>query len=350
MARTQRGKSLSAQVKAKSKEAVSESKKSYEGNTEVMISTGSTLLDLATTGGRVYGGGIPGGIAVVAYGPSGTGKTVLACEVAGDIKRKGGEVNYKDAEARLNSTWAEIFDLHMDEIEYDKPNTIKATFQPLYNWEPDPDSINGYIIDSLAALSTDMEMDNPDGDKMGMRRAKEFSEHYRKCARIITNKNILLFATNQIRENADAGLYQRKDVNPGGKAIEFYASLIYRFRNSKAIKKEVKIAGKTEKRVVGIEVTIEVDKSSVWKPHRTADVIIYFDYGIDDIRANLQYIKKYTSNTTYKVKDESLGNSLDAAVAKVEELGLEKKLKKQVIKLWEEVESKFEVNRKKKKR
>jgi RecA/RadA recombinase len=348
MPKTKRGKSLADQVKTKAKEPISDKTKKFEGNTETMISTGSLLLDLATSGGRVYGGGIPGGISVVAYGPSGTGKTVLACEVAGDIIRKGGAVNYKDSEARLNPDFAEIFDLEMDDIEYSKPNTIAETFNPLYEWKPNPDSINGYIIDSLAALSTDMEMEGE--DKMGMRRAKEFSTHYRKCARVITNNNTLLFATNQIRENADAGLYQRKDVNPGGKAIEFYASLIYRFRSSKPIKKEVKIAGKSEKRVVGIEVTIEVDKSSVWKPHRTADVIIYFDYGIDDIRANLMYVKKYTSNTTYKVKDVNLGNSLDAAVLKVEEQGLEGKLRKQVIKLWTEIESKFEIERKKKKR
>src|SRR3989304_5312943 len=77
-------------------------KKEYDGNDEVMISSGSTLLDLAMSGGRKRGGGFPGGIMVVAYGPSGSGKTVLACEVAGYIQRQGGQVNYKDSEARLD--------------------------------------------------------------------------------------------------------------------------------------------------------------------------------------------------------------------------------------------------------
>ncbi len=323
----------------------------FEGNTEVMISTGSTLLNLAISGGRVYGGGITPGVMVVAYGPSGSGKTVLACEVAGDIQRKGGSVNYNDSEARLNKNFSKVFDLVYDKINYKKPNTISEAFQPLYKWEPDtPDQVNGYIIDSLAALSTDLEMDNDEGDKMGMKRAKDFSEHLRKGARKITDNNYLLFCTNQIRQKVDAQKFERKDINPGGKAIEFYASLILRFTNASKIQIEKSITGtgKKVKRTIGIKTTIEVVKSSIWKPFRSAPVIIYFNYGIDDIEANLQYVKDYTSNKTYTVKNRNLGNSMAKAVAIVEKNNLEKKLKKQVISLWEEIESKFEETRKSK--
>ena len=322
----------------------------YEGNVEKMVSTGSTLLDLAITGGRKRGGGIPGGIMVVAYGPSGSGKTVLACEIAGAIQRQGGAVAYQDSEARLNKDFSKIFDLKYDEINYAKPNTIPECFKPLHKWEVDTNVINGFIVDSLAALSTSMEMDNEDGDKMGMRRAKEFSEHLRKGARGITNKNLILFCTNQIREKADAKKFERKDINPGGKAIEFYSSLVLRFSSFKQIKKEVKIKGKLEKRSIGIEGILEVVKSSIWKPYRSAPITIYFDYGIDDVRENLKYIKRYTGATTYMYKENKLGTSLDGAVDLIEKNDWEKKLKKQVILLWEEVEEKFKVERKKKQR
>lgn len=323
-------------------------KEEYEGNTEIMISSGSTLLDLAISGGRKHGGGLIGGTMVVAYGPSGSGKTVLACEIAGNIQRQGGKVNYKDSEARLDKKFSEIFDLKYDKINYEKPNTIPEAFLPLYKWKVDPTKINGYIIDSLAALSTNMEMSDDDGDKMGMRRAKEFSEHLRKGARIVTNNNLLLFCTNQIREKADAQKFERKDINPGGKAIEFYASLILRFSSFKKIVKEVKIEGKIVKRVIGIDVTIEVVKSSIWKPFHEANVILFFDYGIDNIRANLQYIKDFSSATIYTINGESLNVSLDKSVRMIEADGREKELEEQVIELWEEIEEKFNVERKKK--
>jgi RecA/RadA recombinase len=323
-------------------------KKEYDGNMETMISTGSTLLDLAVSGGRKRGGGLPGGIMVVAYGPSGSGKTVLACEVAGCIQRQGGKINYKDSEARLDEKFSQIFDLQYKKINYSKPDTVPEAFLPLSKWKVDTGVVNGYIVDSLAALSTTMEMEDDSGDKMGMRRAKEFSEHLRKGARIVTNNNLLLFCTNQIREKADAQKFERKDINPGGKAIEFYSSLILRFSTFQKITKEITFEGKVVKRAIGIEATVEVVKSSIWKPYHDAKVIIYFDYGIDDIRANLQYIKDYSSNKIYTINGEALNVSLDKSVKMIEADVREQELKNQVINLWESIEAKFNLNRKKK--
>lgn len=347
--RTRAKASLETQIKNRvSKKPVK--KPEFEGNDEIMISTGSTLLDLAISGGRKRGGGIPGGIMVVGYGPSGTGKTILACEIAGAIQRAGGALKYRDSEARLDAGFAKLFDLDYENVDLTRPNIIPDAFQDLYKWEVDNTVINGYIIDSLAALSTSMEMDNDAGDKMGMRRAKEFSEHLRKCARVIKQRNLILFCTNQIRENADAGLYSRKEVNPGGKAIEFYSSLILRFTSFKKIRNEVKVKGKLVKRVVGIEGVIEVDKSSIWKPHRTANISIYFDYGIDDIRENLKFIKTYTGATVYYVNETKLSQAIEKSIEMVEQQDLEEELKNQVIDLWMEIESKFEIERKPKKR
>jgi protein RecA len=325
-------------------------RKEYEGDTENVLSTGSTLLDLAISGGRVRGGGIPAGIMVVAYGPSGTGKTVLACELAGEVQRKGGVVDYKDAEGRLNKPFAEVFDLDVEQMVYSKPDIIPEAFKTLMETKHEKDQLYGYFVDSLAALSTSLEMENEEGDKMGGRRAKEFSMYLRKSKQIISHGNIILFCTNQIRENMDGGAWARKDVNPGGKAIEFYSSLILRFTRFKKIKESVLVKGKKVERVVGIEGEIEVDKSSIWKPHRTAEIVIYYDYGIDDIRANLQFVKNYTGSKVYSVNDNVLNNSMEKSIQVVEEESLEEELKNQVIDLWEEIESKFEHERKKKKR
>jgi recombination protein RecA len=342
-----RGSKLSEQVKSHVERPSKLSKK--EGNTEIMISTGSTLLDLAISGGRVEGGGIPGGIMVEIFGPSGCGKTVLLSEIAGDIQRKGGDVMFRDPEARLNKVFARIFDVDFDSLDYDTPNTVTDVFAAINKFEG-KGKINGCMTDSLAALSTDMEMDNDDGDKMGTRRAKEFSEGLRKNARIIQKNNILMVCSNQIRENMDAGHFGEKHSSPGGKAIGFYSSVRLRAFNPRKLKKKVKIKGKEVERVYGVQTQIEVYKNSVDAPYRTAPVSIIFDYGIDDIRENLQFLKTYTEATTYQVLGESLDRSLEKSILLVEQQGLEDDLKQEVIELWKSIEQKFQSERTKKKR
>ena len=355
MQRTQKDKEpISKQVKAKVRTSGNKAKPKleYEGSTETMISTGSTLLDLAISGGRIRGGGIPAGIFVEVFGPSGTGKTVLLSEIAGMVQREGGEIMFHDPEARLNKQFAQIFDFELDEVDYGTPDTVPEVFQSVREWDPNnPKAINGIFADSLAALSTDMEMDNTEGDKMGGRRAKEFSQELRRTCRILRAKNYLMVCSNQIRDTFAA--VGPKTASPGGKALIFYPSL--RLRTSFAerlskIRKTVTIAGKEVKRVTGVNIEIEVFKSSVWKPYRKAPLTIIFDYGIDDVRQNLQFIKNYTKATVYIVGDKTLDKSIEKSITIIEEEGLEDQLREEVIDLWEEIEVKFVSDRKKKKR
>ena len=119
-----------------------------------------------------------------------------------------------------------------------------------------------------------------------------------------------------------------------------------RCQTPEKIKVKKSIKGKEHTRIIGIKTTIEVHKSSVWKPHREADVYILYDYGIDDIRANLRYIKTMTGSAVYRIGDISLGKSLEEAIQQVEEQGLEQELKKRTIELWYEIEEQFEEKRK----
>jgi len=325
--------------------------KPFAGNTEVMVSTGSTLLDLAISGSRVRGGGLPGGILVEAFGGSGTGKTVLLCEVAGYVQRMGGDTKFNDPEARLNKQFASMFDMDIDEMTIEEPDTVTEMFQDLETWEPRTKAkIHGVFTDSLAALSTNMEMENKDGDKMGMRRAKEFSEGFRKFARVLKQKNYLMVCSNQMRVNTDAGMFGQKYVTPGGEAIGFYASVRLRFSLKKKIKIEKKIKGKAFTKTIGIISTVEVFKNSTDAPYRTAEVYIIFDYGVDDIRANLQFLKDYSSQKVYFIDDVELAKEMDVSIKMVEEQGLEQALKNAVINLWQEMQDKFKTERKKKKR
>ena len=344
--------SIGEQVKRHSKSPV-EKKPELDGNIKSMVSTGSTLLDLAISGGRVRGGGIPGGIMVEIFGPSGSGKTVLLCEIAGAIQRKNGKVQYHDPEARLNPQFAKTFDFDFDAVEYSTPDTVPQVFNQIRSWAPEGEGvIHGIMADSLAALSTDMEMGEEDGDKMGMRRAKEFSEQLRKTARIITKNNYLLVASNQVRENVvtTPGRFQAKYKTPGGYAVGFYSSLRLKTSILQKLSRQATMGGSKRKLVYGVQTEITVEKSSIWKPHRSAIVTIDFDYGIDDIRENLNYVKDMTGGNTYAVGEEKVGTAMSKAIAAVEEGNLQDKLREQVIDLWEELEQKLSVERKPKKR
>lgn len=337
---------LTEQIKQRMSEPLPK-KKEYDGDFMHKVSTGSTLLDLAISGGRVRGGGLPGGVLVEAFGPSGSGKTVVLCQIAGAVQRQGGSIFFRDPEARLNRQFATMFDLDIEEMEIDNPDTIPEVFEPIRKWEPDTeDVLHGVFVDSLAALSTNLELDGKDGDKMGMRRAKEFSEQLRKTCRVIAEKKFLVVCSNQVRSSGNSSPYAEKTTASGGYAIGFYASTRLKFNNPKKIKVSKTINKKEVERVIGVTTEVEVYKNSVWKPYRSAPLTIIFDYGIDNIRENLQYLKKMGGNTVYAIGDTKLGKSLEESIRIVEEDGMEKKLEEAVIDLWEYIESKFDSNRK----
>lgn len=342
---------LHEQMKEHSEKAIEE--KSHEGNFERVVSTGSTLLDLAISGGHVRGGGIPLGILVEIFGPSGCGKSVLLSEIAGNIQRTGGSIMFHDPEARLNVQFANMFGLEITDKNYDAPDLVTQVFKGVRYWQPEEkqkNAVNGIFADSLAALSTDLEMENKEGDKMGMRRAREFSEELRKTCRIIKQKNYLMVCSNQVRVNIDAGPYGQKYVSPGGEAVGFYSSLRLRATKPEKIYGKARIVGKELKRPIGVRVEYEVFKSSVWKPYRKAPVTILFDYGIDDIRENLQFVKDYTNGSKYMVGDRELYVGMEKSIRAVEEEGLEEELRNEVIDLWESIEEKFSSERKPKSR
>ena len=192
-----------------------------------VIPTGSTLADLAISGTRVRGGGIPGGVMVEIFGMPGIGKTAFAAEIMGRIQAQGGDVQYNDPEGRLDREYARLFGVHLPDDRYHKPDTVKEMFDLVSEWLdpkqanrphfPNPlpkNVISGMATDSLAALSTEMEME--DWDKMGMKRASDFSKGFRKVARQIAGSGIILVCTNQVREDADSGQL----ISPGGKAMQ----------------------------------------------------------------------------------------------------------------------------------
>lgn len=309
-----------------------------------VVSTGDTRLDLALSGKRVKGGGLPGGILIEIFGPEGSGKTAIASEICASAQSKGGDVRFRDPESRLDKEYTSIYgiDIQSKFFDYSRPETVKELFKDHKEWEPEEDEINVFAGDSIAALSTEMEME--DEDKRGQKQAKEFSQNLRKNARSLARQNVLTVFTNQLREG------EKGETTPGGRGIRFYASARLRVAQTELIWREKKLkSGVKVKKAIGIVSTCYVKKSTIDEPYRMCDIYIIFNYGIDDIRGNLQYMKDMTKDSMYDCFGKRF-HGIDAAIDYIEKNKLQNKLKKQVIETWEEIQKMFETNREKKSR
>ncbi len=323
-------------------------------NWDKVISTGSTLLDLAISGKRTRYGGIPGGILVEVYGASGCGKSALLSEMCGYSQSKGGDILFLDPEARLDGEHAKIYGMHIPKEHYQQPDTVTGMFEALRLWEPAGTYTHVCAADSLAALSTELELKK--GDKMGMRRAKEFSQELRKVCRFMQNENFILACSNQIRQS-DYG-----ETTPGGEAVKFYASLRIRLKKVRNLTRSKKVTpliakntgdktqavatkGTTIEQLTGIHTTCYIAKSSIDKPFRSAPLFILFDYGIDDIRGNLVWLKGITGSNKYMAVDKEYAHILPA-IEYIEQNDLEHALKDIVVDTWNYIEDQFATKRK----
>lgn len=312
--------------------------------TDIIVSTGSTLLDLAISGGRVRGGGIPGGMMVEIFGPSSAGKTALLSEIGASVQSKGGSVAVVDPEGRIDKEYTKVYGLELNKSNYSRPDTVHEMFKSIEEWEPEnPDCINLMAVDSIAALSTEKEMEGE--DKRGQLKAKQLSEGCRKVARIIAKNHKLIIFTNQERQ----GEYGK--TTPGGFAVGYHASLRLRisriFKGSKIEKTKTLPSGIKITKTLGIKSEILVKKSSIDNEFRTAPLYIVFGIGIDDLRANLQYMKDVNKKTKYNCFDKEFAR-MDDAIKFIEINNLEEKLRDTVINQWEEIELMFKTNRKRK--
>ena len=312
-----------------------------------VISTGSTLLDCAISGNRIYGGGLPGGIVVEIFGPSGYGKTLLVVEICSSAEAKGGKVEFDDPEGRLDKEYARLtnnLDLSA-KGKYRRSKTVEEVFEYIEAWEDEEGSgeIDVMAVDSLAALSTKVEME--DEDKRGQMKAKKMSESLRKNALRLAEKSRLLVCTNQIRQGSTPqGL--PKEIVPGGEAFPFYASLRIRIgpppmgKGKFKIDDEVKLDKGKASKVIGVHPYAYCVKNTCDDPYREVPLYIIFGYGIDDVRANLQWSKDIKGDTYYDGINKSLA-SMKKAVLYIEENNLQAELRINTINLWMEIEAKF---------
>jgi recombination protein RecA len=328
-----------------------------------VLSTGTLLLDLAISGTVIRGGGIPGGCLVEIFGPPAWGKTTLLGEICASAQRNGGFAMVGDAERRMTPIWIKRMGIKVTEKNLRYPHTVDDLEELIFET---PETGGGVIdvvgVDSTAVLvssaetikSDDGEVTGTKKDKRGSAKAKDLHSLTRRAKGILAKKNRIVVFTNQIQDvQTEPGQmnFGPKEKTPGGNAVPFMASLRLRVgpaRDSK-IKKKVKIGQREIEQSIGIRTNVFVFKSSLDTPYREAEVCTIFDYGIDDIRANLEYIKRMSGSKKYWAYDEEF-QFLDPAIKHIEDNNLEPYLREATIDLWEEIQKNFRNERKEKDR
>ena len=335
------------------------------------FSTGCTLLDLVVGGGEKagYGMGYEAGTIVRDWGGSSSTKTFKAVEmISANFYKYKDKFKWKYADIEGGNT-IDSQSLYGFEIIPTNKTSREAMPETVEAWEYDvhkfleslkEDECGVYVLDSLDALSS-KELDNRKEDRhSAFDKGKEYDEGsynmamakflsqemFRGLSAKLAEKNALLYIISQERDNANAGMYGKKNRLGGGRAIGFYETArIY----SKLKEKEEK-----KGRAVGVLIETTAEKVRHPRPFRSCFVPIRFDYGMDDVAANIDFLFDLRSDKTGELlkcaKSVEWDKTVDAMdredlIAYVEKNKLRKVLKQRVIDKWEGIEDEIKTER-----
>ena len=261
-----------------------------------VTSSGSLSLDIA-----LGVGGYPKGRIIEIYGPESSGKTTVALHAIAEVQKVGGRAAFIDAEHALDPVYARKLGVDINELLLSQPDTGEQALE-ICEALVRSEAVNIIVIDSVAALVPQAEIEGEMGDShMGLQ-ARLMSQALRKLSGTISKTKTTAIFINQLRDKVGV-LFGNPETTPGGRALKFYSTIRLDVRRGEQIK--------MGDNVTGNKINIKVVKNKVAPPFKTANLEITYGEGISklgevvDVATNMNIIEK--SGAWYSYKGEKIG-------------------------------------------
>ena len=256
-----------------------------------VIPSGSLLID------RALGvGGYPRGRIIEIFGPESSGKTTLALHAISECQKLGGQAAFVDAEHAIDPNYAKNLGVNIDDLILSQPDSGEQALE-IVEMLAQSDAFDMIVVDSVAALVPQAELEGEMGDQTVGAQARLMSKALRKITAILNQHECTVIFINQLREKVGV-IYGNPETTTGGRALKFYSSIRIDIRRTEAIKNGSDIVGNT--------VNVKIVKNKVAPPFKSCKVDIIYGKGISqtgeilDVGVELGVLKRIGSWYEYE--------------------------------------------------